>query len=173
MTPLPIEVRPAVAADLDAIRALERACLNAPHWPLNVYVSILDGNAEHAGESTASPRRCLFVAYRDSLLVGFAVGLVHPDAVSQSNASTAELESVVVASAARRAGVGRALCTAVLHWAGERGATEILLEVRASGIAAIALYTSLGFTKIGRRPRYYRDPADDAVLMRLPRVAGN
>jgi [ribosomal protein S18]-alanine N-acetyltransferase len=39
--------------------------------------------------------------------------------------------------------------------------------VRASNAGAIALYKLLGFVEAGRRPRYYQDPQDDAVLMRL------
>jgi ribosomal-protein-alanine N-acetyltransferase len=41
------------------------------------------------------------------------------------------------------------------------------LEVRASSAGAIALYTGLGFVEAGRRPGYYAEPKDDAVLMRL------
>jgi ribosomal-protein-alanine N-acetyltransferase len=41
------------------------------------------------------------------------------------------------------------------------------LEVRAESGGAIALYTGLGFTVTGRRPKYYQNPPDHAVLMRL------
>ena len=79
----------------------------------------------------------------------------------------AELESVVVSDSYRRAGIGRALCRAVLDWSRTQDATEVVLEVRAASSAAIALYAALGFTLAARRPRYYRDPNDDALLMRL------
>jgi ribosomal protein S18 acetylase RimI-like enzyme len=79
----------------------------------------------------------------------------------------AELESVVVSDSYRRTGIGGALCRAVFDWARSQGATELVLEVRAASSAAIALYAALGFTLAARRPRYYRDPADDALLMRL------
>ena len=49
----------------------------------------------------------------------------------------------------------------------ERRAYEILLEVRASNQAALGFYRSLGFSETGRRPGYYADPVEDAVLMRL------
>ncbi len=68
----------------------------------------------------------------------------------------------------RRSGIGRALCAAVLDWCRLQAATEIVLEVRAASAGAIALYSSLGFAEIGSRPRYYHDPEDDALLMRLP-----
>jgi [ribosomal protein S18]-alanine N-acetyltransferase len=143
-------LRSAQPSDLEAIVALERITENAPHWPPSAYAAILD--------DAASPR-CLIVAEAAGNLAGFAVGLIHPD--------TAELESVVVAANSRHTGIGRALCMAVLDWSLSRHVSEIALEVRASSIGAIALYTSLGFAETGRRPRYYREPEDDAVLMRL------
>ena len=154
MTPQ-FHLRSAIAADLDAVLTLERATDLAPHWPPSAYADILESSAPH---------RCLFVAESNGQLAGFAIGLLHP-AASQR---IAELESVVVAASARRAGIGRALCRAVLDWSRSNGATESILEVRASSAAAIALYASLGFTLAARRPRYYQDPADDALLMRLP-----
>jgi ribosomal-protein-alanine N-acetyltransferase len=144
------QLKPARQSDLDAILALERATENAPHWPLSAYSAILD--------DPASPR-CLFVAQTAAELAGFAVGLI--------NSAAAELESVVVAANSRRVGVGRALCNAVLDWCRSQRATEVILEVRASSAGAISLYSSLGFSETGRRPRYYRDPEEDAVLMRL------
>jgi ribosomal-protein-alanine N-acetyltransferase len=55
----------------------------------------------------------------------------------------------------------------VLREARKNGALAILLEVRESNAAARALYAKVGFREEGRRPRYYRDPDEDAVLMRL------
>jgi GNAT superfamily N-acetyltransferase len=116
-------------------------------------------------------QRCLFVAEKNGSLAGFAVGLLHPatrdPAVPDARQRIAELESVVVSANARRAGIGRALCRAVLDWTCSQGTTELVLEVRAASSAAIALYANLGFTLAARRPRYYRDPNDDALLMRL------
>jgi [ribosomal protein S18]-alanine N-acetyltransferase len=77
----------------------------------------------------------------------------------------AELESVAVAPAARREGVGKALCEEVFAWCKREGAKEISLEVRSQNAAAIALYRSLGFEAAGVRRGYYRDPEDDAILM--------
>ena len=157
MMPRQVEVRQARASDLDAIVALERETEFAPHWPPPAYAAILD--------STAT-RRCLIVAEIDARVAGFAVGLMHP-ALQDSPERLAELESVVVAATARRGGVGRALCIAVIEWCKGRGATGMVLEVRATGAGAIVLYSALGFTQTGQRPRYYRDPVDDALLMRL------
>jgi ribosomal protein S18 acetylase RimI-like enzyme len=163
MTSPPFHLRPAIASDLEAILTLERATGLAPHWPPAAYLAILD--------STTS-QRCLFIAEKDDSLAGFAVGLLHPAPHDPTNPDArqciAELESVVVSASYRRAGIGRALCRAVFDWTRSQGATELVLEVRAASSAAIALYAGLGFTLAARRPRYYRDPSDDALLMRLP-----
>jgi ribosomal-protein-alanine N-acetyltransferase len=162
MTPSPLQIRLAVPTDFLGIVALERATEHAPHWPPATYAAILTPHA-------AAPRRCLFVVLKDGSLAGFAAGLMHPpngNPVTSGAVQLAELESVVVAANARRAGIGRTLCKSVLDWSGEQGATEVILEVRASSAGAIALYAGLGFVHAGRRPRYYRDPNDDALVMR-------
>ena len=79
----------------------------------------------------------------------------------------AELESVAVDPRERRKGAGRALCVAVMVWCKRMGAGTMELEVRAGGEAAIALYEGLGFVKTGQRRSYYREPVDDALLMKL------
>src|ERR1700722_19315195 len=151
------QLRSARTSDLDVIVVLELETEFEPHWPPAAYAAIVD---------SASPRRRLIVAETDAKLAGFAVGMMHP-AASDSPERVGELESVAVASDARREGIGRALCKAVIGWCREQGATEMVLEVRAASVGAIALYAGLGFTQTGRRPRSYRGPEDDAVVMRL------
>jgi [ribosomal protein S18]-alanine N-acetyltransferase len=156
MSPAEVHLRHARASDLDAIVTLERATVNAPHWPPAAYAEIVEP------QNAAVPQRCLFVAQTTSgALVGFAAALIRPAE------ATAELETVAVAVSARRAGIGRALCAAALDWCRDQGAASIVLEVRANSAAAIAMYTDLGFVPVGRRPVYYRDPEDDALILRL------
>jgi hypothetical protein len=61
------------------------------------------------------------------------------------------------------------ICGALLKAALEqfvgRGVSRVFLEVRESNEAGIAFYTKHGFAKTGRRPKYYTDPAEAAVLM--------
>jgi ribosomal-protein-alanine N-acetyltransferase len=147
-----LSVRRGQAADLHAIVELERRCATAPHWAASVYAGIV--------EEMANGRRRLFVAEKDGEVVGFAVGAMQPDRVG-------ELETVVVAATARRAGIGRASCGAVVDWCRVEGAEEVELEVRVGSVGAIALYQGLGFVRAGRRARYYSDPEEDAVLMRM------
>ena len=96
-------------------------------------------------------------------VLGFAVGKV----VGAGADAVGELESVAVMGSARRMGAGRALCGAVVEWCREQGAVAVELEVRVGSGGAIALYKGLGFAAVGVRRAYYRDPADDALLMRL------
>ncbi len=150
-----VRLRQAAPTDLEGILALERETANAPHWPPATYAAIFDAPSE------SKPQRCLFVAERHTTIVGFASAVLRPAE------SSAELETVAVATSARRSGIGRALCLAVLDWCRERGSTSILLEVRATSATAIALYSSLGFSLEGRRPNYYREPTDDALILGL------
>jgi [ribosomal protein S18]-alanine N-acetyltransferase len=154
-------VQVAGAADLAEVVALERSVAEAPHWAEADYAAIVNVNVD--GVTDGGVRRCLLIAEGEGRLVGFAVGKVIGSAVG----GVAELESVVVDLTARRRGVGKALCRVVAAWSRERGATALELEVRAGSAGAIALYVGLGFIVVGRRGGYYRDPVEDAVLMRL------
>ena len=68
---------------------------------------------------------------------------------------------------ARQKGIGRALTTALLQHCRDQGVRQVFLEVRAGNEAALALYRDLGFKIIDRRRRYYRNPEEDAAIMRL------
>jgi len=135
---------------------LERGIAEAPHWAEAEYAAIVDAR-------DGAVRRCLLVAEREGKLLGFAVGKV----IGSGEEGVAELESVAVDGTARRMGVGRALCRAVFGWCQGAGAAVVELEVRAGSEGAIALYEGLGFVATGRRAGYYREPVEDAVLMRL------
>lgn len=67
----------------------------------------------------------------------------------------------------RRQGVGSQLLKDALDDASRAGARRAFLEVRASNAAAQEMYRKFGFEVVGRRPRYYRDNSEDAVLMTL------
>lgn len=82
-------------------------------------------------------------------------------------AQEVEIFDVAVGSANRRQGIASLLLQSVLALAKERGATEFFLEVRESNAAALALYRKFGFAVTGRRPNYYRDSNEAALLLRL------
>ncbi|HZG54575.1 MAG TPA: ribosomal protein S18-alanine N-acetyltransferase [Pyrinomonadaceae bacterium] len=76
------------------------------------------------------------------------------------------INNIGVHDAARRRGIGHALMRAGIATAVRGGAHTAILEVRAGNVAAQSLYRRYGFEVVGRRRQYYRDPPEDALLMR-------
>jgi tRNA threonylcarbamoyladenosine biosynthesis protein TsaB len=93
--------------------------------------------------------------------VGFALG--------RTAADEAELLSIGVNPAARRAGLGRLLVERTARRAAEQGAAGLFLEVAHDNEAARALYERLGFHAVGTRKSYYRERepgGSDALVLR-------
>ena len=81
-------------------------------------------------------------------------------------ADEAEILSICILPSWRRQGLGNRLLRAAIKEAMAAKAITMFLEVAASNSSGRALYQGLGFTEVGRRPRYY-DNGDDALTMRL------
>lgn len=77
------------------------------------------------------------------------------------------LTDLGVTASERRRGLGRRLVNELLAEGRATAARVVLLEVRAGNAPALALYGSLGFVELDRRPRYYADTDEDAVVMQL------
>ncbi len=154
-----LTIRRMTADDLEWAQCLAEGSPMAPHWPASAYLAAIDPES--------APKRIALVAETPISLpnlgqiapkVGFAVASLMPP--------QAELETIVVAPAARRQGVAAALLKAIAAELKPSGAIEVTLEVRASNRPALALYRSMGFAEFARRLRYYVDPVEDAVQMR-------
>ncbi len=91
--------------------------------------------------------------------------------IAQDAADEAEILNLAVAPAQHRGGIGRALVERALATLAGRGARRVFLEVRESNAAARALYAALGFEEVGRRPKYYRRPVEDAIVLRAAILA--
>ncbi len=137
------EVRRATLAELDALVELDAACFARP-WRAAAW------EPELRSESVF----CLGTPF-----VGAACAPVILD--------TCELRRIAVHPAQRRRGIGRDLLAHVIHHARGLRCERIQLEVAAGNAAAIGLYRALGFEVVGRRPRYYDNPPDDALLLDL------
>jgi ribosomal-protein-alanine N-acetyltransferase len=135
--------------DVETLLPVERELFGGTAWSPEVFWSEL----AHAGT------RWYVVAEADGRLVGYA-GLLAPGL-------EADVQTMAVAPAAQGAGVGRQLLDALIDEARVRGATSLLLEVRADNEAAIALYRRRGFERIAIRRRYYQPDDVDAWVMRL------
>ena len=84
---------------------------------------------------------------------------------------SADLVDIRVMVGARRQGFGRDMLEKALTLLYRRGITKVTLEVRASNVAAIALYHEFGFALIDQRRNYYSQnylrPVEDALVMQL------
>ena len=85
---------------------------------------------------------------------------------SQAVLDEADIMNVAVSPDYRRTGVAKALLEALQTALTARGVHSLTLEVRASNEPARALYTSVGYVQVGRRPNYYHKPREDALILR-------
>lgn len=143
----PYRIRPAVLADLGAMVAIERRAFSDP-W------------------SEASFREALASAWTFGLVAQLARGVVGYF-IAREVAGTGEVLNLAVAPESRRRGVGGALLDAGLAALRHRRVSEVFLEVRESNRAAQALYLGHGFRPVGQRAAYYRNPKEDALVLRL------
>ncbi|MDW8767919.1 ribosomal protein S18-alanine N-acetyltransferase [Streptococcus suis] len=111
---------------------------------------------EQIASSMTSQDEYYYLAYKGQELVGFLA--------VQTVLDEMEILQIAVKADFQRLGIASQLMAAVMDWEG-----DIFLEVRESNSAAQALYTRQHFTKIGKRKDYYRNPVEDAVLMKRER----
>jgi [ribosomal protein S18]-alanine N-acetyltransferase len=94
-----------------------------------------------------------------------AAGHVGGFVASRLCADELHINNIAVRHAYRRFGIGGALLGAVLKEGARRGARSALLEVRVANEAAQKLYAKYGFKVVARRPNYYTQPLEDALVM--------
>lgn len=99
-------------------------------------------------------------------LVAVENGVVAGYIGSQTVLDESDMMNVAVHPDFRRRGIAEALVTALCDALKEKGSVSLTLEVRASNDPAKALYEKLGFEQVGRRPNYYRNPKEDALILR-------
>ena len=85
---------------------------------------------------------------------------------SQTVLGWSDMMNVAVHPDHRRKGVGESLVIALEEALKAQESTCLTLEVRASNDPARTLYEKLGFAEVGRRKNYYRNPKEDALIMR-------
>ena len=101
-----------------------------------------------------------FVAESDGERLGYVMARI--------SGEEGEILNLAVLPKARRKGIARSLLDEALGSIAAAGVTEAYLEVRQSNGEAIALYQAQGFRPVGVRPDYYRDPREDALVLRAP-----
>jgi ribosomal-protein-alanine acetyltransferase len=138
-----VVVRRAQRKDLDAVAEIQRASLPSASWRVEEYLNYN-----------------FTVAVAPHGVAGFVVAReTAPDEI--------EILNLAVAPSHRRQRIGIRLMNCLLA----TSTSSFFLEVRESNTAARTLYEKLGFREAGRRPNYYHDPRETAIVMRRS-VAG-
>ncbi|HUW54688.1 MAG TPA: ribosomal protein S18-alanine N-acetyltransferase [Rhodanobacter sp.] len=149
-----VQVRAMRMADLATVSALENVSYEFP-WSPGIFTDCL--KAGHP----------CWVLCVDGMVAGYGI--------LSMGAGEAHVLNICIGPAYRGKGLGRHLLRRLLDIARWNGAERVFLEVRTSNPLAKALYESVGFKEIGRRPRYYpaRDGREDAIVMALDIAAGD
>ena len=137
-------IRPMTEADLDQILAIEQSSFTTP-WKREHFESELSGRYSFP-----------YVAESGGRIAGYVCLM--------SLFEEAQILDIAVSPDQRGRGVALALMEHACAVAREKQAEVLALEVRASSVAAIALYHRTGFRRVGVRHNYY-DASEDAILM--------
>jgi len=139
--------RKAQAADLPALGVLDREVMMTP-W-----------SEEQIAAELFHPAAHVFVAVVQEQLAGFIVFRKHPP--------ESEILRIAIRPAWQRQGIAGKILQTGLQFLVGQGVYVCFLEVRRSNSAALSFYERVGFTEVGRRPDYYRQPVEEAIVMQL------
>ena len=131
---------------VSAVAALETICFSDP-W------------SENSVSSELKNKLAIWLVAEENGTVAGYIG-------SQTCGEESDVMNVAVHPDFRRRGIAEALVNALVAELKAIGSHCLTLEVRASNVPAIALYEKMGFSKIGRRKNYYRNPREDALILR-------
>lgn len=131
---------------IPAVARLEMENFSLP-WSENVLRSEL-----------SNPLALWLVAMDEGEVVGYVGAQIVPD--------EADMMNLAVDEKYRRMGIGKALVDQLVERLQEHCVRSLTLEVRVSNQPAISLYESMGFFVVGKRPKYYQKPKEDALILR-------
>jgi len=147
-----IVIRSMTLADISAVAAIDRVSFPTP-WPKEAFLYELTQRPD------SLCRVAEWVGPNERILVGTIVVWLVGD--------IAHIATLAIEPGFRRKGIGQALLALTLIESMARGAHRALLEVRESNVSAQRLYRKFGFREAGRKPDYYQDTHEDAVVMTL------
>lgn len=140
-----LKIVPMEAQHLDALEQLEQVCFSAP-W-----------TRDGLSAELRNPGAVFAVAELNGIPAGYAgMNCVLDECY---------VDNVAVFPQYRRKGIARALMQRLIEAARGRNAAFVTLEARTSNTGAILLYESLGFREAGRRPGFYSNPKEDALIL--------
>ena len=134
------------SAHVAQIAELEKCCFNDP-WSENSISSELNNRLS-----------CWLVALESDVVIGY-VG-------SQTVLGETDMMNIAVHPDYRNQGVAKNLIQTLMDTLSGQGSHSLMLEVRQSNEPAKNLYASLGFETVGIRKNYYRNPKENALILR-------
>ena len=134
------------SAHVAQIAELEKRCFNDP-WSENSIASELNNRLS-----------CWLVALEGDVVIGY-VG-------SQTVLGETDMMNIAVHTDYRNQGVAKNLIQTLMDTLSGQGSHSLMLEVRQSNEPARNLYASLGFETVGIRKNYYRNPKENALILR-------
>jgi ribosomal-protein-alanine N-acetyltransferase len=138
---------PGADRDIDAVMALEQESFTNP-WPRETLVWEL---------AHSDVTRVYLLRDERDRAIAFCIAWIVFDEL--------HINTLAVSPAERRRGVATFLLKEVMAEAAREGARRATLEVRESNMAALQLYQRLGFSVTARRPGYYTNPSEDALIL--------
>ena len=129
------------------VAELEKVCFGSAAW------------SEKSVASELTNALALWLVALDGDRVAGYVG-------SQTVCDETDMMNVAVHPDFRRQGIGEKLVEQLVTELKAIGSHALMLEVRASNAPAIGLYEKMGFQQVGLRKNYYRDPKEDALILR-------
>ncbi len=140
-----IEFREMAPEDADAVEVVEKACFAIPWSRDSFWKEAINENTLYllalAGEKVIGYVGC-WISYEE-----------------------AQITNVAIMPEYRGRGIGTRLFGEIIQRVKEKGVTAMTLEVRPTNAPALAIYTGYGFKEAGRRPKYYQDNGEDAIIM--------
>lgn len=141
-----MELRLMRSEDISQLAELEKICFHDP-WSVSAFSYELN-----------NPLSLWLVAADGDVVAGY-VG-------SQTVMGESDMMNIAVSPNYRRQGLAQQLIVKLVEMLCQRQSHSLTLEVRKSNLPAISLYKKLDFMQIGCRPNYYRNPKEDAFIMR-------
>ncbi len=146
-------IRKMTLKDLEQVVAIDQVSFSLP-WPARSFQFELTDNA--ASRS--------WVVDLDGRVIAMLVGWFIVDEL--------HVATIAIHPEFRSQGLGKSILLHALCSAKEEGAVKAFLEVRESNEVAQKMYRNFGFVEDGRRPGYYKDNGEDAILMSLNHIPG-
>jgi ribosomal-protein-alanine N-acetyltransferase len=149
-----IRIRKVAATDIPTIEAIANACKLAP-WAASDYVGELSRSDSLFFKATGSDLPCS----------GFILARIIP-AVNAGAGVDSEIYNIGIHPDKQHEGIGSILMKAFLEECRNRSIGSVWLEVRSGNSPAIAFYSKHSFEVVASRRAFYRDPVEDAIVMR-------